>query len=351
MAWRVCRQGGHRCAPPRRSRRALRPSAAAAAAGEGGGESSSFEAYVLQRQAEFCAAVAELDGAGEFGVDRWEREGGGGYGLTRVLEGGDLVEKGAANVSVVRGTLTPSRAAAMSQRGRAGVDPAGGQPYSAVALSIVLHARSPHVPTFRADVRCFDVAGERWFGGGADLTPAYLHEEDAAAFHAHWRAVCEANAAAGTYEACKRWCDEYFYIPFRQECRGVGGLFFDDLGGSGGSGGGGGAPDLDVADPEGFTRAVCDAFLPSFVPIWERRRAEPYGDAERTWQLQRRGRYLEFNLTVDRGVKFGLDAQGRVESIMVSAPPLVRWDYDVQPPPGSPEAALVEVLMNPREWA
>ena len=381
-----------------------------------------FEQFVMSMQADFIADMEALDGSEDhkFGLDAWVRgEPGSGFGVTRVLEGGDVFEKAAANVSIIRGVLTPERAKAMSSRGRDCVDPAGGQPYSAAALSVVIHPKSPMVPTFRADVRRFTVAGTSWFGGGADLTPYYLFEEDAREFHAHWRHVCDAhdpevlakkvldadnagadNAGAkqekkkgffaglfgrgstqedtnpatdeeaavmtntgvggGLHEMCKRWCDDYFYIPARREHRGVGGVFFDDLQSS----------DVPLAhdpsevptaktprrdhapratDAEAFTRAIAQHWTKSYQPIVNRRRVEPYGEEQMRWHQQRRGRYVEFNLLYDRGVRFGLDG-GRVESIMVSAPPRVRWDYDVQPAAGSREAALVEVLMNPRDW-
>ena len=382
-----------------------------------------FEQFVMSMQADFIADMEALDGSEDrkFGLDAWVRgEPGSGFGVTRVLEGGDVFEKAAANVSIIRGVLTPERAKAMSSRGRDCVDPAGGQPYSAAALSVVIHPKSPMVPTFRADVRRFTVAGTSWFGGGADLTPYYLFEEDAREFHSHWRRVCDAHdptlaisgkakkgsdADAGAkqdkkgflaalfgrgstqdrpktdsnpredeeaamttsagvggplHEMCKRWCDDYFYIPARGEHRGVGGVFFDDLQSS----------DVPLAhdpsevptaktprrdhapraaDAEAFTRAVAQHWTKSYEPIVNRRKVEPYGETQMTWHQQRRGRYVEFNLLYDRGVRFGLDG-GRVESIMVSAPPRVRWDYDAVPADGSPEAALVEVLRNPRDW-
>jgi len=262
----------------------------------------------------------------------------------------------------------------VSGRGRAEIDPAGGQKYAAAALSLVFHPTSPMVPTFRADVRRFAVegAGDGWYGGGADLTPYYLYEDDAREFHASWRELCDAHdpsvdpsvfdmCAAETgglggalHARCKRWCDEYFYIPARGEHRGVGGIFFDDMEA-------GGSPESDASaespqrkavvarDPEAFTRAVAKNWIASYAPIVERRRGERYGDVEERWHHQRRGRYVEFNLLYDRGVKFGLDG-GRVESIMVSAPPRVRWDYNVAPEKGSREENLVEVLRNPRCW-
>jgi coproporphyrinogen III oxidase len=319
-----------------------------------------FEDFVLTSQAALCDSIAKLDGSGaSFSIDAWERSGdSAGYGRTRVLSGGALLEKGAANVSVVRGTLSPARAAAMSARGRPGVDPAGGQKYSAVALSLVFHAASPYVPTLRGDVRAFAVegCGGAWVGGGADLTPAYLFEDDAAAFHAHWAALCDAHAAPSDahskralYASYKAACDAYFYIPARREHRGAGGIFFDDV-----------ATDAAVAPPltpsapapvdaEAFARAVAGGWHASWAPICEARRGMLYGERQRNWQLQRRGRYLEFNLLYDRGVRFGLDG-GRMESIMVSAPPLVRWDYAAEPPSDEERRLLDMVSAKPRDW-
>lgn len=322
-----------------------------------GVELDDFERFVMDTQASVCSDVERMDGASgaRFNADAWRRDGvGSGFGVTRVLEGGDVFEKAAANVSIIRGVLTPERARAMSARGRPGVDPAGGQSYSAAALSLVFHPRSPMVPTFRADVRRFTVDGVSWFGGGADLTPYYLFDEDAEAFHASWRRVCNAHdptrdgadeddVSGALHERCKRWCDDYFYIPARKEHRGVGGIFFDDMSDDTSP------SDASPSDAEAFTRAVAREWTPSYEPIVERRRDAPFDEANEKWHHQRRGRYVEFNLLYDRGVRFGLDG-GRVESIMVSAPPRVRWDYDVAPPEGSEEARLVEVLRNPRAW-
>jgi coproporphyrinogen III oxidase len=321
---------------------------------------SDFEDFVLTSQTSLCDSIAKLDGGGvPFGIDTWERSGdSAGYGRTRVLSGGALLEKGAANVSVVRGTLSPARAAAMSARGRPGVDPAGGQRYAAVALSLVFHAASPYVPTLRGDVRAFAVegCGGAWVGGGADLTPAYLFEEDATAFHAHWAALCDAHAQPGAsnkralYAAYKAACDAYFYIPARREHRGAGGIFFDDVATDASSDGGGGAAAAPApVDAEAFARAVAGGWHAAWAPICEARRSMLFGERQRNWQLQRRGRYLEFNLLYDRGVRFGLDG-GRMESIMVSAPPLVRWDYDAQPPSDEEARLLHMVSSPPRNW-
>jgi len=313
----------------------------------------SFEDFLLDKQKELCDALERVDGSGKtFCEDKWERgTKADGYGITRVLEGGDVFEKAAANVSIIRGKLTPERAAAMSSRGREEIDPKGGQEYEACALSLVFHPRSPMVPTFRADVRRFRVGGKAWYGGGADLTPYYLFDDDAKEFHEKYKAACDtydANANGGeVYAACKKWCDDYFYIPARKEHRGVGGVFFDDLENDKMCDALGGAR---VRDAENFTRAIADEWLDSYLPIVDRRRESPYGGDQERWHHQRRGRYIEFNLLYDRGVRFGLDG-GRIEAIMVSAPPRVRWDYDVHPESGSEEHRLVEVLRSPRAWA
>lgn len=323
-------------ARPRRDRQAP-----AAAAGHGTASAPASKAsplggfadYVWGAQARLCAQFEELDGGASFAEDPWTREDGSGRGSTRVLTGATW-EKAACNVSVLSGVLTPQRAATMSQRGRPGVDPQGGQAYSAVALSLVFHARNPNLATFRADIRAFAVEGcDPFYGGGADLTPAYVFADDAAEWHAHWAAVCDAHQPPhapphALYLEYKKACDAYFYLPTRKEHRGIGGLFFDDVPPR---------PPTDSAaalspmDGEAFARAVCENWVLAYAPIVARRREMSYGERERQWQLQRRGRYLEFNLLYDRGVRFGLDT-GRIESIMVSAPPLVRCVFARAPP-------------------
>ncbi|XP_024397147.1 uncharacterized protein [Physcomitrium patens] len=312
-----------------------------------------FEAFLVNLQSSICDEAATADGSGKmFGFDKWQRgaDPSNGYGITRVLEGGDLLEKAAANVSIVRGSLSEARAKAMSARGR-GVE--AGASYFAGALSLVFHPRNPYVPTFRSDIRYFVVEGSQgWFGGGADLTPCYLFEEDARSFHAFYKSICD-KYSPSLYEESKAACDAYFYIPARKEHRGTGGIFFDDLetfqkdSDQTANGGASEEPDTDAVFA--FVRDVAQGFMPSYLPLANRRRTIAHGEAERQWQLLRRGRYLEFNLLYDRGVKFGLDG-GRIESIMVSAPPLVAWKYDVAPEPGSREAELVKILQNPRSW-
>ncbi|MGC3999177.1 MAG: oxygen-dependent coproporphyrinogen oxidase [Anaeromyxobacter sp.] len=278
-------------------------------------------------QAELCAALERLDGLGRFRSDAWERPGGGG-GLSRVLEEGAVLEKAGVNVSEVWGEVPP----ALASR----VQGAGGT-FAAVGLSAVIHPQSPLVPTAHANIRFLHRGGAGWFGGGADLTPHYLFEEDARHFHAVLRDACEQHEA-GSYVRHKRTADDYFYLRHRGERRGVGGIFFEDLGG-------------DLERELAFAQAVGRAFLAAYLPIVERRKDLPWGEAERRWQEVRRGRYVEFNLLFDRGTTFGLETGGRTESILMSLPPRVRWAYDHHPSPGSREAALVEVLRTPREWA
>lgn len=301
---------------------------------------ASFSAYLREQQSSIIGEVEALEGGGaSFCVDEWSREDGS-SGVTRVIEGGAVVEKGCVSTSFIKGTLTPQRASAMSARGRSGIDAKGGQHFEAAALSLVLHARSPMVPTLRGDARCFvvfDDDGEplaSWYGGGCDLTPSYLFDEDAEAFHGFWRRATEVHRP-GLYEALKAACDEYFYLPLRREHRGVGGIFWDD-------------DDADYADA--LARDVLAGMIASWRPIVEKRKDAPFTDDQKNWQLLRRGRYLEFNLLNDRGVKFGLSPDA-IERIMVSAPPLIAWRYKADPVPGSDEARLLEVLTTPRKWA
>lgn len=293
---------------------------------------SSFGRVLECKQAELCAAFEALDGSGEkFCVDEWSREDGS-RGVTRVLQKGDVIDKGGVSLTLAQGVLSEQRAAAMRTRGRA-VE--AGLPYSAAALSLVLHAKSPFVPTFRSDVRLFVVGDDGWYGGGADLTPSYLFEEDAMEFHRSWRKVCRDSSA--DYGRLKKWCDEYFYLPLREEHRGIGGIFFDEM------------KDDENFDARAFAENVADNFFDSWAPIVERRRHMPYNDDHVEWQRLRRGRYLEFNLMHDRGVKFGLSPEA-LERVLVSAPPLVAWEYRHEPPPGSEEARLLQVLKTPKDW-
>jgi coproporphyrinogen III oxidase len=346
-----------RLRPPPPRRRAVAAAAASPAAATHAPAVADFASHLAAAQASLLDSLEALDGSGaRFRRDEWSRgahEANPGRGLTAVLEGGALIEKGAASTTFIQGgVLSPERAAALTSRGVTGANP--GSLYSASALSIVLHPANPHVPTLRGDVRAFAVGGEVWYGGGADLTPAYLYEDDAASFHSYWRHACDRHSPA-LYPELKAACDAYFWIPARREHRGVGGIFFD--GGAGGSkedpssAPSSSPSSLSSVDGRALAEDVAAGWLPSWEPVVARRRALPATARERDWQLLRRGRYVEFNLLYDRGVRFGLDGGGRAEAVMVSAPPLVRWGYDVVPEPGSREAALVDALRTPREWA
>jgi coproporphyrinogen III oxidase len=287
--------------------------------------------FFSELQTDICRALADVDGAAQFTADAWQRPGGGG-GVARVLEGGALFEKAGVNWSSVDGELPADLADHM---------PGEGRNFRASGISLVLHPRSPMVPTVHANFRCLTKGDALWFGGGSDLTPYYLFRDDAVHFHATLAAACDRHRPVGDYERFKVWCDEYFFLPHRGETRGVGGLFFDHLGGKGEY------PAQQVFD---FVCDVGRSFVQAYVPIAQRRQTEPYGDLERAWQLRRRGRYVEFNLIYDRGTLFGLKTHGRVESILMSLPPLVRWDYDVMATPGSPEEELLATLRRPVDW-
>lgn len=281
--------------------------------------------FFHELQTDICRALAELDGAKEFGADAWQRPGGGG-GVARVLEGGALFEKAGVNWSNVEGDLPAELASHM---------PGTGTSFRAAGVSLVLHPRSPMVPTTHANFRCIAKGDTIWFGGGADLTPYYFHREDAVHFHQTLADACDRHKPVGDYDRFKAWCDEYFFLPHRNETRGVGGVFFDYLGAKGEH-----PPESVFA----FVQDIGQSFIAAYRPIVERRSGDAYGDMERTWQLRRRGRYVEFNLLYDRGTIFGLKTNGRIESILMSLPPLARWDYDISPQPGSPEAELIAHL-------
>jgi coproporphyrinogen III oxidase len=286
-----------------------------------------FAAAASALQEELCEALERADGGARFSSERWERPGGGG-GVTRVLQDGALLEKAGVNFSDVEGDIPPALAPRL---------PGDGPSFVASGLSVVIHPRSPMVPTAHANVRFLARGKAAWFGGGADLTPYYLFEEDCAAFHRALRALCERHLP-GRHAELKRAADSYFFLPHRGEHRGIGGIFFDDLGG-------------DLGAALAFARELPHIFLGAYLAIAGRRRDLPFGEDERRWQEIRRGRYVEFNLVHDRGTLFGLETRGRIESVLMSLPPRVRWPYDPRPAPGSREAALVEALARPRDWA
>lgn len=290
--------------------------------------------YLLALQDEICVALAREDGGGEFSEDRWTREEGGG-GRTRILSNGAVFEKAGVGFSHVSGATLPPSATAQRPE-------LVGKSFHAAGVSLVIHPRNPFVPATHMNVRFF-IAGEGdqavwWFGGGFDLTPYYGFEEDCVHWHQTARAACEPHSA-GLYPKFKKWCDEYFFLKHRAEPRGVGGIFFDDFNAPG------------FLKSFGFLRSVGDSFLPAYLPIVQRRKHTPFGKRERDFQLYRRGRYVEFNLVWDRGTHFGLQSGGRTESILMSLPPLVSWRYDWTPEPGSPEARLSDVFLQPTDWA
>jgi len=283
--------------------------------------------FIHGLQDDICGALEQIDGKARFREDPWQRPGGGG-GRSRVLEDGAVLEKGGVSTSVVFGELEEAFAKKLQGEGRT---------FWAGGISLVLHPRNPYVPTVHANYRFIHQGGKAWFGGGADLTPYYLFEEDAVHFHRVHKEACDRHDPA-YYPRFKETCDKYFYLRHREETRGVGGIFFENLGG-------------DLEREFALVRDAGRAFLPAYLPIVERRKEMPFTEAQRFWQEVRRGRYVEFNLVWDRGTTFGLETKGRTESILMSLPPQVRWRYDHHPAPGSDEARLVEVLRNPRDWA
>ncbi|HEX6266828.1 MAG TPA: oxygen-dependent coproporphyrinogen oxidase [Burkholderiales bacterium] len=284
--------------------------------------------YFAGLQDKVVSSLEKTDGKA-FSKNAWERPEGGG-GITRVVEEGHVFERGGVNLSRVRGTrLPPSATAARPQL--------AGRSYEAMGVSLVLHPRNPYCPTVHMNVRFFSAGDTWWFGGGMDLTPYYGFEEDARHFHAACKQALE-PFGAGYHPRFKRWCDEYFHLKHRNEPRGIGGIFFDDL------------ADRDLDFSFSLVRSVGDAFLSAYLPILEKRRHSPFGERERAFQLYRRGRYVEFNLVYDRGTLFGLQSGGRTESILMSLPPHAAWRYDWQPAPGSPEAKLYTDFLKPRDW-
>lgn len=293
------------------------------------------EHYLRGLQDRLCAGLAALDGAADFRSDAWQRPAGGG-GVTRVLAGGRVFEQAGVNFSRIEGAALPASATARRPQ-------LAGCAFTATGVSLVVHPLNPHVPTSHANVRCFvaNRAGAQpvwWFGGGYDLTPYYPVAEDCEHWHRCARSACD-PFGADVYPRFKRWCDEYFYLKHRNEPRGIGGLFFDDL------------DEWGFERSFEFLRAVGDSYLDAYAPIVQRRAELPWTQRQRDFQLYRRGRYVEFNLVHDRGTLFGLQSGGRTESILMSLPPLVRWEYDWHAAPGSPEAELVSRWLAPRDWA
>jgi coproporphyrinogen III oxidase len=290
--------------------------------------------YLLCLQDNICKELEAIDGEAKFELDQWQREAGGG-GRTRVLNAGRVFEQGGVNFSEVSGDNMPPSATANRPE-------LAGRSFRAMGVSLVIHPRNPFVPTSHANVRFFiaEKEGEApiwWFGGGYDLTPYYGNEDDVIHWHQTAKAACEPFGEE-VYPRFKAWCDEYFYLKHRDERRGVGGLFFDDLN------------EWGFERCFAFMQAVGNSYLPAYLPIVQKRMETPFGAEERDFQLYRRGRYVEFNLVYDRGTLFGLQSGGRTESILMSLPPLVKWRYNWQPEPGSAEARLYSDFLLPRDW-
>jgi coproporphyrinogen III oxidase len=288
--------------------------------------------YLKDLQSRLLSRFESLDGKAKFLRDPWSRPASdtqlAGEGVTAVMENGAVFERGGASFSDVRGNKLPPSATARQPN-------LAGRPYRAAGVSVVMHPLNPNAPTSHMNVRAFatDDGAAWWFGGGYDLTPYYPYEEDVR----HWHRTAK-SACGERYAELKKNCDEYFVLKHRNEARGVGGVFVDDLN------------DGDFERCFALIRSIGDSFLDAYLPIVERRKATPYGERERAWQLYRRGRYVEFNLVWDRGTLFGLQSRGRTESILTSMPPLVSWKYDYHPEPNSPESKL-EDFLKPRDWA
>ncbi|MDC0610857.1 oxygen-dependent coproporphyrinogen oxidase [Vibrio sp.] len=301
-------------------------------------DKNSVKAFLLDLQDRICSKLEIVDGSeATFIEDAWHREPGerlGGGGRSRVLKDGHVFEQGGVNFSHVTGRSMPASATAHRPE-------LAGRSFEAMGVSLVIHPKNPYVPTSHANVRFFiaEKEGEEpiwWFGGGFDLTPFYPFDEDCAFWHEKAKALC-APFGESVYQEHKEWCDSYFYLPHREETRGVGGLFFDDLN------------QWEFSTCFDYIKAVGNGYIEAYAPIVEKRKSLEYGEREREFQLYRRGRYVEFNLVYDRGTLFGLQSGGRTESILMSMPPLVRWEYQYQPEAGSPEAKLQDYLV-PRDW-
>ena len=288
-------------------------------------------------QVHICTELENIDREAKFSTDTWERKdltgGNGGGGVTKILANGKVFEKAGVNFSAVHGQMSAEFAAKL---GAANSE----LPFFATGVSLVIHPKSPMVPTTHANWRFLELGDKRWFGGGSDLTPYYLWDEDAVHFHTVLKGVCDTHSP-DYYQRFKKWCDEYFYLPHRKETRGIGGLFFDYLGRDDGA---------NLEKLFSFCSDLGFAFTEQYLPIVRRRIEEPYNQEQRHFQLQRRGRYVEFNLLYDRGTHFGLQTGGRIESILMSLPPEVRWDYCPTAAPGSREEYLLRTLSQPRSW-
>lgn len=291
--------------------------------------------YLLSLQADICTQLAQTDGRADFIKDIWDKSDGNGNGITRILTDGAVFEQAGVNFSIVYGDNMPKSATQLRPE-------LAGRNFSALGVSLVIHPHNPYVPTSHMNVRFFiaEKNGEEpiwWFGGGFDLTPYYGFDEDCVFWHQNAKNACNSFGEA-VYPKYKKWCDEYFYIPHRDEQRGIGGVFFDDL------------------NDDGFDKcfalmqSIGNNFTTAYLPIVSRRKDTPFGERERQFQLYRRGRYVEFNLVYDRGTLFGLQSFGRTESILMSLPPLVRWQYQFTPQANSEEQKLTDYFLKPRDW-
>jgi len=299
-----------------------------------------IEAFFKDLQDRICRAIEKEDGTGNFHEDQWEHHSGGG-GRTRLIENGSVIEKGGVNFSSVRGEVHPRLRQQMN------LNETDDFHFTATGVSIVMHPQSPKVPIIHMNVRYFELSnGTCWFGGGIDLTPHYVVEEDAIFFHHQLKNACDKHHPA-FYPKFKTWADDYFYIPHRDETRGIGGIFFDylkpDEPGNG--------QNLSKDALFGFVKDVGESFAPIYVSLMAKHRDDAFTDQEKQWQFLRRGRYVEFNLVWDRGTKFGLETNGRTESILMSLPPQANWAYNLQPETGSAEAATLSLLKKGVDWA
>jgi coproporphyrinogen III oxidase len=291
--------------------------------------------YLLNLQTDICTQLEAVDGGASFIQDKWKKSNGKGDGVTRVLTNGKVFEQAGVNYSIVHGDNLPASATALRPE-------LAGRRFSALGVSLVIHPLNPFVPTSHANVRFFIAEKDGtepiwWFGGGFDLTPYYGFDEDCIAWHQNAKEACQPFGKA-VYAKYKKWCDDYFYMPHRNEQRGIGGLFFDDLNAG------------NFEECFAFMQSVGNRYIKAYRPIVQKRKDIEYDDHERQFQLYRRGRYVEFNLVYDRGTLFGLQTGGRTESILMSLPPLVRWEYQYQSKSGSAEVKLVDYYLKPQEW-
>ncbi len=286
--------------------------------------------YFMSLQDEICNVLEAIDGRSKFSRENIDTDGGG-LSRPRVIDDGEVIERGAVQFSHSKGDSLPPAATERNPE-------LAGQGFEATAISMIMHPRNPYAPTFHANLRFFIVSDQHWhFGGGFDLTPYYPFPEDVLHWHQQAKAACD-PFGEDIYDRFKTWCDEYFFLSHRGEPRGVGGLFFDDWNADG------------FSSSFDLTRSIGDHILPAYQPIIEKRARTPYGEREREFQLYRRGRYAEFNLAIDRGTRYGIQSGRRIESVLASMPPVAIWKYNWQPEPGSPEAVLYDEYLKPRDW-